>query len=98
MMYIISHFWLNRHFNNFGFLYDPVKHSLKSMAPVFDTGNSLFYHHESIPQKNHLLDIKAASFCEKEVKMLCYVTKPGKIDFLRMFQQGKKIWKPEKYW
>lgn len=126
----------DRHFNNFGFLYNPQMHKFTSMAPIFDTGNSLFYNREIIPSKSNLLDIKVTSFCEKEVMMLRYVqernlidlnklksfskeaekllttytrmpkkraekiagTIDQKIEYLRMFQEGKDIWKTEKYW
>lgn len=126
----------DRHFNNFGFLYDPAGHRFTSMAPIFDTGNSLFYNKDIIPSKKNLLDISVTSFRDKEVSMLQYVTDKElidldklegldleaeellknhtkmpkkraeeiaqtinqKIEFLLLFQQGKKIWKSEKYW
>lgn len=127
---------MDRHFNNFGFLYNPEKHRFVAMAPIYDTGNSLFYNKEFIPVKSNLLDIRVTSFCEREVDMLRYVsdkelidleklngfsaevaeilkehtTMPvsraeqiarsveEKIEYLRIFQTGKKIWKKEKYW
>lgn len=126
----------DRHFNNFGFLYNSEMHKFISMAPIFDTGNSLFYNREIIPAGSDLLDIKVTSFSEKEVIMLRYVhernlidlnklkgfseeaekllttytdmpkerakkiagTIDQKIEYLRMFQEGKNIWKKEKYW
>lgn len=36
------------------------------MAPIYDTGNSLFYNKEIIPSKGNLLDIRVTSFCERE--------------------------------
>lgn len=126
----------DRHFNNFGFLYHPVEHKFISMAPIFDTGNALFYNKDIIPQKSNLLDIAVQSFSKKEVNMLHYVSQKDMIDlgrlkdfpaevegilsaytkmpqerakaiaetvsqkikYLELFQQGKKIWKQEKYW
>lgn len=126
----------DRHFNNFGFLYHPTEHRLVSMAPIFDTGNSLFYNKEIVPSKENLLDIRVTSFCEREADMLRYVSEKElvdfkklsgydkeveellkehtkmpanraraiaetinqKIEYLKLFQQGKKIWKKEKYW
>lgn len=126
----------DRHFNNFGFLYNPVEHKLVSMAPIYDTGNALFYNKTVIPQNEELLDITVSSFSSKEVNMLRYVsnkelvnldklsnfpavaeellkrhtdmpneraeaiarTIQQKIEYLELFQQGKKIWKQEKYW
>lgn len=32
----------DRHYNNFGFLYDSTKKKIVRMAPIFDTGNALF--------------------------------------------------------
>ena len=126
----------DRHFNNFGFLYSAEAGKIVSMAPIFDTGNALFFHHELIPSGKNLLDIEVASFRKKEVDLLQYVTKKDlirvedlegfdleveqllttftkmpnerareiartvkeKVEYLRLFQEGKKIWKKEKYW
>lgn len=126
----------DRHFNNFGFLYNPEKHKFAAMAPIYDTGNSLFYNKEFIPVKNDLLDIRVTSFCEREADMLRYVSDKElidleklngfpeetaeilkkhtvmpssraekiahsvkeKIEYLKLFQTGKKIWKKERYW
>ena len=126
----------DRHFNNFGFLYDSKKRQLVTMAPIFDTGNALFYNNDIIPTKENLLNIRVTSFCQKEVELLRYVknkklidldmldgfsvevsdllkrftnmpsdraekiaqTIVQKVEYLKMFQQGKKIWKKEKYW
>lgn len=126
----------DRHYNNFGFLYNPIRHKLCGMAPVFDTGNALFYNKEVIPQEERLLDITVNSFKKKEVHLLEYVSDKSladtdklkefpeeagrllkkytdmpderadsiaetirqKIEYLKLFQQGKKIWKKEKYW
>lgn len=63
----------DRYFNNFGFLYDPDQHKLVAMAPVFDTGNSLFYDREIIPAGKNLLDIGVTSFCKREADLLRYV-------------------------
>ena len=126
----------DRHYNNFGFLYSSEKHKFIKMAPIYDTGNCLFYDKDLIPVKSGLLDIKVNSFSKKEVNMLAYVqnkelinlsrlngfpeevkellmtytempeeradklaeTVVKKIEYLQLFQSGKKIWKREKYW
>lgn len=123
----------DRHYNNFGFLYHLQLHRLVKMAPVFDTGNSLFYNKEIIPQGSNLLDVTVNSFKKKEVSLLEYVSKSDlvgigklesfpkevynlltyntdmpderaksisgtvqqKLEYLKLFQQGKKIWKKE---
>lgn len=126
----------DRHFNNFGFLYHPGKHRFTAMAPIFDTGNALFYNKEIIPSNLNLLEISVSSFCKREVDMLRYVIYAGAVDlkrisdfpeevegllkkytampderakaiactvrqkmeYLKMFQEGKKIWKRVQYW
>ena len=56
----------DRHFNNFGFLFDPLRHQLVSMAPIFDTGNALFYNKEVIPTKGYFACRKAKKcFCDR---------------------------------
>lgn len=126
----------DRHYNNFGFLYDSGQKKLTGMAPIFDTGNALFYQEDYIPTGKYLLNIRVASFLKKEVDLLQYVRYPElvsieklndfgkeagdllrkhtempearihaivtsveeKINLLELFQHGKKIWKPKKYW
>ena len=66
----------DRHLNNMGFLYDPEHRRFTDMAPVFDTGNALFYDWAVIPHKENLLDINVNSFCKREADMLRYVKKP----------------------
>jgi len=48
----------DRHLNNMGFLWDSEQHRLTEMAPIFDTGYSLFYDQDVILQGKNLLDIK----------------------------------------
>lgn len=63
----------DRHLNNFGFIYDPKQHRLSGMAPLFDTGNSLFYDCDVIPHGGNLLDIPVNSFSKREADQLHYV-------------------------
>lgn len=63
----------DRHLNNFGFIYDPKQQRLAGMAPLFDTGNSLFYDYDVIPHGRNLLDIPVNSFSKREVDQLRYV-------------------------
>lgn len=81
----------DRHFNNFGFLYHPIKHKLAAMAPIFDTGNALFYDKEVIPSGDNLLDIKVTSFREKEVNLLQYVSGRNRIDLNKLSDFPKQI-------
>lgn len=66
----------DRHYNNFGFLYHPAQHRLTAMAPVFDTGNCLFYNEEAVPSGKELLDLNVTSFRKREAEMLQYVKTP----------------------
>ena len=75
---------VDRHFNNFGFLYDSEKKQFVAMAPIFDTGNSLFYNYEVIPQKENLLDIRVNSFSKREIEMLRYVKNPNLLDLEKL--------------
>ena len=113
-----------------------MEHRLVAAAPIFDTGNALFYNLEVIPSGRRLLDIQVNSFCRREADMLRYVkqaelvrleclegfpeeaeqmlreytdmpdirasqiarTIRGKMEYLALFQRGKKIWKKETYW
>ena len=70
----------DRHFNNFGFLYNSERREFVSMAPIFDTGNALFYNNEFVPSGVNLLDIPVSSFRKKEVDLLQYVTNKNLID------------------
>lgn len=126
----------DRHYNDFGFLYDSGQKKLTGMAPIFDNVNALFYQEDYIPTGKYLLNIRVASFLKKEVDLLQYVRYPElvsieklndfgkeagdllrkhtempearihaivtsveeKINLLELFQHGKKIWKPKKYW
>lgn len=76
--FIISN--TDRHLNNFGVIRDA--HSLKWLrtAPIFDSGNSMFYKAQYIPLDDELLKIKVTSFANKETKLLSYVQDRGLVD------------------
>lgn len=67
--YILSN--KDRHMNNIGFLRDYKSLKLLSMAPIFDTGNSMF-NDSLIP--NNLSKLKINSFVKSEEKIMKYVT------------------------
>ena len=60
------------------------------MAPIFDSGNSMFYDSMGIPNGNELLKIK-------ETKLLSYIRDRGlvsylqKIKYLEDFQKGADL-------
>ena len=74
----------DRHLNNFGFLYDPQQHRLSGMAPLFDTGNSLFYDYDVIPHGGNLLDIPVNSFSKREADQLHYVKSDAEVKLERL--------------
>ena len=74
----------DRHLNNFGFIYDPKQHRLSGMAPLFDTGNSLFYDCDVIPHGGNLLDIPVNSFSKREADQLHYVKSDAGVKLERL--------------
>lgn len=74
----------DRHLNNFGFIYDPKQHRLSRMAPLFDTGNSLFYDYDVIPHGGNLLDIPVNSFSKREADQLHYVKSDAGVKLERL--------------
>lgn len=79
----------DRHFNNFGVLRDSDTLRFIQMAPIFDSGNSMFWNRTDMTKDETLLDISITSFRKREADQLQYVTNP---EFLEKFQKGEKIW------
>lgn len=59
MDFIISN--SDRHLNNFGILRDSTTLQWLSYAPIFDSGNSMFYKSGSIPVDRELLRLEVTS-------------------------------------
>lgn len=70
----------DRHFNNFGVLRDTDTLKFTGMAPIFDSGNSMFWNCPNLPKKSSLLDIQTKSFRKREADMLKYVFNPDLIN------------------
>lgn len=68
--FIISN--VDRHFNNVGILRDADDLHFLRMAPIFDSGKSLFVS-EPVPTEKELLKIKTTSFTGTELGLLKYV-------------------------
>lgn len=80
---ILSDFVLtnvDRHFYNFGILRDTDTLKFVGMAPIFDSGNSMFWNYRRIPRGEELLDISVNSFKTKETQLLSYVRNARLID------------------
>lgn len=70
---ILSDFILtntDRHLNNFGVLRDTNTLQFIAMAPIFDTGNSMFWDTPTLPMHSDLTDIRVNSFRQTEMKLL----------------------------
>jgi hypothetical protein len=85
----------DRNMNNIGLLRNPVTLEFIGFAPIYDTGNSMFFRNREIPTGN-LLKIETHSFLKREVDLLKYVTHryivniqylPDKDDFEDMYRQ-----------
>lgn len=68
----------DRHFNNFGIIRNSKTLEWLMPAPIFDSGNAMFYKSRYIPNETELLKIKVTSFLEDEVKLLKYITDAGR--------------------
>lgn len=77
--YLISN--TDRHMNNISILRDPDTLRVIGFAPIYDSGNSMFY---NIPYDKldsvRLNEIKTHSFIEKESKLLSYVHDRNVVD------------------
>ena len=71
----------DRHMNNIAVLRNPDTLEIKGFAPIFDSGNSMFYN-VSFEQLSKIKfnEIKTHSFIEKECKLLQYVRNRSLVD------------------
>lgn len=76
----------DRHFNNFGIIRNSKSLKWLKPAPIFDSGNAMFYKSSFIPSPAELLKIKVNSFLEEEVNLLKYITNTGRelVDLLKL--------------
>ena len=77
--YLISN--TDRHMNNIAIMRNPDTLELLGFAPIYDSGNSMFY---NVPYEKldsvKLDEIKTHSFVEKECKLLSYVKNRNAVD------------------
>ena len=71
----------DRHYNNFGVLRDT--HTLKfiGLAPIFDTGNSMFWRNPSYPLNHNLDKIEVSGFRKWEKDLLKYLTNRVRLNY-----------------
>lgn len=75
---------VDRHLNNFGVLRDTGTLRFASMAPIFDSGNSMFWNTPRKPERDDLTRIEVNSFRGREAQLLDYVTVPELLDLAKL--------------
>ena len=70
----------DRHLNNFGVLRDTSTLKFIGMAPIFDSGNSMFWQSPKLPEYDDLQSIQVNSFRQTEKELLGYVTNKHLVD------------------
>ena len=71
---------IDRHLNNFGVLRDTNTLKFIGMAPIFDSGNSMFWQNPRLAEQDDLLQISINSFRKTEFQLLKYVQNPSLVD------------------
>lgn len=77
-------------FDNVGILRDADSLCFERMAPIFDSGKSLFVS-EAVPTDKELLKIKTASFTGTELGLLKYVRDRSLVDVVKL-PTAQKLW------
>lgn len=74
----------DRHLNNFGVLRDTKTMKFIGMAPIFDSGDSMFWQNPRQPEYDDLLEISVNSFRREEFMLLKLVTNSLQVDINRL--------------
>ncbi len=74
----------DRHLNNFGILRDAKTLRFISPAPLFDTGNSMFWDNPTFPSSHSLNDISVNSLYKTETRLLQLVRDKTQIDLSKL--------------
>lgn len=74
------------HLNNMGIIVDSATRTKGKIAPIFDSGNSMFYNKtdSQIKVDSGLLNIKCTSWKPFEVQLLQYVNNPNIVDLSKL--------------
>ena len=75
---------VDRHFNNFGVLRDTKTLKFIDVAPIFDSGNSMFWNNPSFPLNHDLTEMEVNSFKKKEIELLKYVKNSRLLDLSKL--------------
>lgn len=74
----------DRHMNNFGVLRDTKTLKFIGMAPIFDSGNSMFWQSPKLPEYDDLTNVKVNSFRTTEKQLLGYVQDRQQVDISKL--------------
>ena len=74
----------DRHMNNFGVLRDTKTLKFIGMAPIFDSGNSMFWQSPKLPEHDDLTKVKVNSFRTTEKQLLGYVQDRQQVDISKL--------------
>ena len=69
----------DRHLNNFGVLRDSRTLKFIRMAPIFDSGNSMFWDAPRLPERSDCTEIAVNSFRKTEAELLKLVTDRSRV-------------------
>ena len=69
----------DRHLNNFGVLRDSRTLKFIRMAPIFDSGNSMFWDAPRLPERSDCMEIMVNSFRRTEMELLKLVTDRSRV-------------------
>ena len=69
----------DRHLNNFGVLRDSRTLKFVRMAPIFDSGNSMFWNAPRLPERSDCTEITVNSFRKTEAELLKLVTDRSRV-------------------
>ena len=69
----------DRHLNNFGILRDSRTLKFVRMAPIFDSGNSMFWDAPRLPERSDCTEITVNSFRKTEAELLKLVTDRSRV-------------------
>lgn len=79
----------DRYINNFGVLRNANTLEFIGMAPIFDSGNSLFWQNPRLPEYSDLTDIAVNSFRNTEKRMLQLVRDKDVLDLSKLPTEEK---------
>ena len=74
----------DRHLNNFGVLRNANTLEFIGMAPIFDSGNSMFWQNPRLPEYSDLTDIAVNSFRNTEKRMLQLIRNKDVLDLSKL--------------